>query len=112
MHCYWVIWTMHLKTHFLLCYVHVYILSTSYVEFMFYLQRQKSFEDSYKQSDFRYILFSGNATAVWEISPPARAALQDFLQQNESVYVPLIFSWKITRYLCMQTPCSVWTELK
>ncbi|XP_065913262.1 piezo-type mechanosensitive ion channel component 1-like isoform X2 [Dysidea avara] len=58
---------------------------------------RKSFEDSYKQSDFRYILFSGNSTSVWEISPPARAALEDYLQQNESVYVPLVFSWEITR---------------
>ena len=74
---------------------------TTYLSSIIYSQSRKSFEGSYKQSDFRYILFSGNATAVWEISPPARAALEDYLQQNKSFYIPLIFSWEITRYTCV-----------
>lgn len=61
-----------------------------------FIQRRNTFERLFKQSDFRYVVFSGKSTALWQITPPSRTALE-YLLQHETSFIPLVFSWTITR---------------
>ena len=68
----------------------------SELHFVFCSQKRKTFERDFKHEDFRYILFAGKSTALWQISPPSRTALE-YLLQTEPSFIPLVFSWTITR---------------
>ena len=61
----------------------------------------------FRREDFRRVVFPGQSTALWTISPPSRDQLinqLDNIRNNSNVTIPLDFSWSIKRYCLLQMP--------
>lgn len=60
------------------------------------------FSREFQQDDFRRVVFPGQSTSLWTISPPSRAQLEGQLTQikfGSNGTIPLDFSWSIKRYI-------------
>ena len=58
------------------------------------------FGQQFRRDDFRQVLFPGESTSLWTISPPARELLKDQLleiTQSPNSSIRLQFAWSITR---------------
>ena len=56
------------------------------------------FPREFQRDDFRRVVFPGQSTALWIISPPSRELLKEQLQYG-NITLPLDFSWSVKRWV-------------